>query len=116
MPIYKMKGSKDGRQKYRVRINYIDNLGNSRQIDRVAYGSSEAKDLERQLMYDLKEKTPSARITLNTLCERYIKDSKAEKRESTLEKEREYLERYIKNICGETPLDKLTVPFFQKWK
>ena len=116
MPIYKMKGSKDGRQKYRVRINYIDNLGNSRQIDRVAYGSSEAKDLERQLMYDLKEKTPSARITLNTLCERYINDSKADKRESTLENERECLEKYIKNICGEVPLDKLTVPFFQKWK
>ena len=27
MPIYKMKGSKDGRQKYRVRVNYIDSLG-----------------------------------------------------------------------------------------
>lgn len=44
MPIYKMKGSKDGRQKYRVRVNYIDNLGKNRQIDRVAYGSAEAKE------------------------------------------------------------------------
>ena len=35
MPIYKMKGSKDGKGKYRVRINYQDALGKYRQIDRV---------------------------------------------------------------------------------
>ncbi len=28
MPIYKMKGSKDGKQKYRVRVNYIDKFIN----------------------------------------------------------------------------------------
>lgn len=40
MPIYKMQGSKNGKQKYRVRVNYIDNYGKSRQIDRVAYGET----------------------------------------------------------------------------
>ena len=43
MPIYKMDGKKDGKQQYRVRINYTDNTGRARQIDRVAYGSTEAK-------------------------------------------------------------------------
>ena len=38
MPIYKMKGKKDGKQKYRVRVNYIDNFNVAKQIDRVAYG------------------------------------------------------------------------------
>ena len=55
MPIYKMDGKKDGKQKYRVRINYIDNLGKSHQIDRVAYGSEEAKQLERELNYKRSE-------------------------------------------------------------
>ena len=59
MPIYKMQGSKNGKQKYRVRVNYTDNLGKNRQIDRVTYGSSEAKDLERRLQYELKEQAPT---------------------------------------------------------
>ena len=49
MPIYKMKGKKDGKQKYRVRINYIDSYGKARQIERVTYGNEEAKQLEREL-------------------------------------------------------------------
>ena len=40
MPIYKMPGNKDGKQKYRVRINYTDRNGVAHQLDRVAYGSS----------------------------------------------------------------------------
>ena len=57
MPIYKMDGKKDGLQKYRVRINYVDNAGKSRQIDRVAYGKEAAKDLERQLTVNFREET-----------------------------------------------------------
>ena len=116
MPIYKMKGSKDGRQKYRVRVNYIDNLGKNRQIDRVAYGSAEAKDLERKLQYELKEQTPTARMTVNNLCDEYLNNAKSEVRESTLEKTRTNINIYIKPLCGTTPLDKLTVPYLQKWK
>ena len=42
-----MNGKKGGKQKYRVRINYIDSYGKAKQIDRVAYGNEEAKQLER---------------------------------------------------------------------
>lgn len=111
-----MKGSKDGKQRYRVRINYIDNLGNNRQTDRVAYGMSEAKDLERRMQYEIKEQTPTVRMTLNTLCDEYLDNSKSELRESTLEKTRTNLNIYVKKICGNTTLNKLTVPFLQKWK
>ena len=34
MPIYKMDGSKDGKQKYRVRINYTDVFGKARQTEK----------------------------------------------------------------------------------
>ena len=50
MPIYKMKGTKNGLQKYRVRVNYTDSTGQPRQTERVVYGSQEAKDLEKALM------------------------------------------------------------------
>lgn len=33
MPIYKMDGKKDGLQKYRVRINFTDSSGKSKQIE-----------------------------------------------------------------------------------
>lgn len=54
MPIYKMDGKKNGLQKYRVRINYTDRDGKNKQLERVAYGSEAAKDLERQLNMELK--------------------------------------------------------------
>lgn len=58
MPIYKMKGSKDGLQKYRIRINYHDISGNARQIDSVAYGHNNAKELEMRLNHDIKKQLP----------------------------------------------------------
>lgn len=116
MPIYKMDGSKSGRQKYRVRINYIDNFGKNRQIDRVAYGLSEAKELERQLALDLKEKTPAARMTVKQLYDEYIKAISPELRETTLDKSKRTLTAYVIELMGDVPLDKLTAPVLQQWK
>ncbi len=116
MPIYKMQGSKNGKQKYRVRVNYIDNYGKSRQIDRVAYGNSEAKDLERQLEYELKTQTPTARMTVQRLYDEYSKAMTSEVRESTLEKAKQTLQLHILPHLAETSLDKLTAPALQNWK
>ena len=46
MPIYKTDIRKDGKQQYRVRINYTTNDGKYKQIERSAYGLAEAKDIE----------------------------------------------------------------------
>lgn len=80
MPIYKMDGKKDGLQKYRVRINFTDSSGKSKQIDRVAYGKEVAKELERQLAYNLSDETIK-KITLQQLYDEYIavKSLKSEK-------------------------------------
>lgn len=58
MPIYKTDQKKDGKQQYRVRINYVDQSGKPRQLTRVAYGATEAKDLERQLSEEIKKTSP----------------------------------------------------------
>ena len=116
MPIYKMDGKKDGRQQYRVRINYTDRNGRARQIDRIAYGSAEAKDLERQLMREIKEKPLSANMTVRQLYDEYMTVKKHEVRETTLDKSRRNLERYILPSLGSYKLDKLTNPVLQSWK
>ena len=49
IPICRMKGKKDGLQKYRVRINCKNSTGDPEQLDRVVFGLEEAKELERGL-------------------------------------------------------------------
>lgn len=116
MPIYKMDGKKDGKQKYRVRINYIDNLGKSHQIDRVAYGSEEAKQLERELNYKIKQEKPAAKLTVQALYNEYVKAKKFEVRESTLDKTKNILIHHILPELGETKIDKLSVTALEEWK
>ena len=116
MPIYKMNGNKNGKQKYRVRINFVDSYGDSRQIDRTAYGLTEAKDLEHKLLLEIKQETPARRMTLSGLYEEYLESAKNELRETTFDNNLNNIKRYVVDIVGDTPLSKLTVPFFQEWK
>ena len=116
MPIYKVKGQKDGKQKYNVRINYIDVLGAYKQITRVAYGKEEAKQLEYRLERDIKEKKPTARMTLQDLFEEYLNSVAGDVREITLGRKRTVFRNHILPTLGATPLDKLTAPVLNKWK
>ena len=94
MPIYKMDGKKDGLQKYRVRINFTDSSGKSKQIDRVAYGKEVAKELERQLAYNLSDETIK-KITLQQLYDEYIAVKKFEVRENSMRTIIGRLELYV---------------------
>lgn len=116
MPIYKMTGKKDGKQKYRVRINFKDNLGNSKQIDRVAYGLEDAKQLERELNYQIKQETPAANLKLQELYDEYIKNKTHEAKESTVQNNKSNLKRHVLPTYGDFKIDKLTVPVLRQWK
>lgn len=116
MPIYKMKGSRDGKQKYRVQVNYTDNYGANRQVCRIAYGSSEAKDLEAQLVNELKNQKPTARMTVGELYKKHIQSIAPGLRETSLKKNQATLETHILPYLKDKPLDKLTAPVFQEWK
>lgn len=72
MPIYKMNGRKDGLQKYRVRINYTNNSGQAKQLDRVAYGMQAAKELEADLLKELKQTGVPERLTIEQLVSEHI--------------------------------------------
>lgn len=115
MPIYKMSGLKDGKQKYRVRINYTDQSGKARQIDRVTYGKAEAQYLETKLLREIKEAPPQS-MTVKELYAEYMNAKRPEVRATTYDKCRRNLERYILPEFERCRLDRLTLPILQKWK
>lgn len=110
-----MDGKKDGVQKYRVRINYTDHEGKSRQLDRVAYGKEEAKELERRLYRDLSDET-TKKITVQELYDEYISVKKNEIRESSLDRSVKILSTYITPYFKDIKIDKLNISSLQKWK
>lgn len=116
MPIYKMNGTKNGKQKYRVRINYVDNLGRNKQTERVAYGMAEAKELEMRMQYEIKEQPATSGITLQQLYDEYVKALTPEVRESTITGNKRVFECYVLETLGQTHVKKLTAPVLQNWK
>lgn len=116
MPIYKMNGRRDGKQKYRVRINFIDALGKARQVDRVTYGSDEAKILELKLLQEIRHETPAKRMTLRELFKEYCEVRKNEVRESTLDKFKRIMEYHIMPELENIKLEKLDTRLLAQWK
>lgn len=116
MPIYKMAGRRDGKQKYRVRINFIDLLGKKRQIDRVVYGAEEAKLLEFQLKKSIKDETPSKGMTFSELFEEYCTSRRPELRESTLEKTRKIILRHVMPTFHSVQIRMITAAMVRRWK
>jgi integrase len=118
MPIYKVKGKKDGLQKYNVRINFTSDSGEPKQLTRTTYGLDAAKDLERKLVGDIKVKGENAtqKITVQQLYEKYIAARRYEIREATLDTYRRNYERHVQPTMASVRIDKLTVPMLQDWK
>lgn len=116
MPIYKMDGKKDGRQQYRVRINYTDKNGKARQLDRVAYGMAEAKELETKLRQEYHEQKSVCRMTIRELFDEYMAQKKHEVRVTTWDKSNRTLKSAVIEPLGDLRIDRLNTPVLMKWK
>ncbi len=117
MPIYKVPGKKDGKQKYRVRVNFTDAMGNYQQLERTAYGAEEAKQLEHKLAIEISNKeNVSKTITIRELYNEYVATKKHEVRDSTLSKFITICENHVLSTMGDIKLSRLTVPLVQRWK
>jgi len=118
MPIYKTEGKKDGLQKYRIRVNYTANDGTFKQLTRVTYGFEEAKDIEKKLLQEVKEKLDGSygRTTIDELFAEYIATKQHDVRKTTVHKYEQEYELYIKPMLEKVKLCKLTIPMLQKWK
>jgi len=119
MPIYKSgNAKKEGLQKYCVRINYVTDSGEYKQITRTAYGIDVAKGLERQLEYEIKEQQeiPIKKMTVKQLYDEYISIKKYEVRETTICRIKKILEHHIIPTFENVRIDKLSTQILQKWK
>lgn len=118
MPIYKSNGKKDGLQKYNVRINYVSESGQAKQLTRVAYGLDAAKDLERRLLHDLKSNGENSvrKMTVRQLFEEYAAVKKYEVRQSTYDKTVRTFAYYIFPTLADVCIDKLSAKILQDWK
>ena len=107
---------KDGKQKYRVRVNYTDSYGHNKQIERTAYGADEAKQLERELTHSVKEETPTKKMTFGQLYDEYMEVTKHEVKENTYNTKAFRIEKYVLPTFGNTRLDRINLSALQKWK
>lgn len=118
MPITKTTTRKGGLQQYRVRINYTDNMGKSRQVERTAYGLSEAKQLEIQLLSEYKEnkKASIARMTVEDLYNEYKKYHENEVRATSHDKTMRTLDMYVLSSLKDIRLERLNKVKLGEWK
>lgn len=119
MPIYKVGNTKkESLQKYHMRINYMTDNGEKKQITRSVYGIDVAKDLERRLENEIKiqREIPTKKMTVKQLYDDYIAVKKYEVREATLYRSNNILKYYILPILENVPIDKLSIQVLQDWK
>ena len=117
MPITKIDGKRrDGKQAYRVRVNYTNAFGEYKQAERTAYGYAEAQELEGKLIRELQEHDAPKNMTVTELFEEYMKARSQEIRPTTLDKMRRNLELAVLPIIGKYKISRLNAQIMQEWK
>lgn len=117
MPIYKTdKKNKEGKQQYRVCVNYTDTHGKYRQKTKLVYGSAEAKLVEMELAKSVEQKEVTSNITVEQLYSEYIAKKKHEVRETTLAQTKSVLDREILPVFKDISIYKINTNILQKWK
>lgn len=118
MAITKTNEKKDGRQKYRVRVNYTDSNGKYQQVERTAYGLAEANAIEQQLIAEYKNKgvTASSRMTVSQLIDKYDESHSQDTKKGAHDTTMRTLRLRVEPFLGEKRLDKLTTIDLENWK
>lgn len=117
MPIYKQKEkNKDGLYKYKVRVNYTDTYGKHKQLTRTAWGASEAKELERQLVNSLQTNTVDRTINISQLFEEYNKNTVHDVRQTTISTRQTVFAHHILPYIGSVKLSNLNAKILTEWK
>jgi integrase len=118
IPIYKTNIIKNGLQKYIVRINYISDSGQAKQLSRVAYGSDKAKTLEMRLLDEIKNRQEMLinKITVQELFDEYIKVKTFELRQTSIIRIKQAYNYFILPVFKDYQIDKITLKGVQDWK
>ena len=116
MPIYKTGKSKDGKQGYRVRVNYTDGNGKYRTKTQIVYGAPEAKTAEQAMLASVAEQPSNSHLTVKGLYNEYIDVKRLEVRETTLDKAASILKNNVLPELGDVKINKLDLRRLQSWK
>lgn len=115
MPIYKTDKKRDGLTRYEVTVNYTYQ-GKSRAVHRIAYGLTEAKELEAKLTEEYKNTIPTSRMTVEDLINEYLDVKKNEIRQSTYREVCSQLSNHVLPFFKDVKLKDLTPKLLQEWK
>lgn len=117
MPITKIDKKKDGLQGYRVRVNYTDADGKYRQIERTAYGKTEALEMERRILAESVNapKKKSSQL-FSEFAASYLAYKSGEVREISFQNSEKNLRLYILPTLGAIRLDRLSSSDIADWK
>lgn len=116
MPIYKAKGKKDNQQKYYVRINYQDQNGVNKSLQRTVYGMEAAKQAELNLNYQVKEVAPETRLTFGELVKEYLGYKVHEVRTSSYDKSVQRLRDHCEPFFKDIKIAKVNAAKVRAWK
>lgn len=109
---------KNGQLQYRVIVNTTDANGKSKKIEREVYGLAEAKEMERQLEAEYKDKhvVPTARMTIQELFEKFEVYHSHETRTSSHGKTTRNLRVHVLPTMANCRLDRLSKERLAEWK
>ncbi len=116
MPIYKTGKTKDGKQGYRVRVNYKDSSGNYQTKTKIVYGAPEAKLCEMELLAHTSDAAAPSSMTVNDLYDQYIRAKTNEVRATSLDKYKSLHQKHTLPHIGNVKLEKLNASKLQEWK
>ena len=120
MPIVidKRVKKKNGLSRYRVRVNYTDTNGESRQVERLVWGKAEAELVERKLEaeYKVKRDALSTRMTVAELYNKYVEYHATETRRSSHDTTMRQLRLWVLPYFKNKRIDRLTQQDFTNWK
>ena len=115
MPIYPTGKKKDGKQQYRVRINYTE-AGEYRQKEQLCWGYKESLDLEQRLKAMYINDGGHGTMLLRDFYGEYMAYKRGDVRETTLDRMRSNVENHILPFLGDYALADIDARVVAKWK
>ena len=117
MPIYKTNRRKDGKQQYRVVVNYTTGDGRHRTMERIVYGYDAARDTEMHLKMRCGAKLAElGQLSMDDFFVEYQRYKAAENRQSSVEKASCIYRNHIQATLGAIRISEITPPMIMHWK
>lgn len=116
MPIYKTNRRKDGKQQYRVVVNYTTGDGKYKRKEQVCAGYDVAQQLEKEMQMKYCHLSSLGELTFEEFFKEYQKTKQNDNRETSNIKCREIVEKHIVPYIGHYPIMSITPQQLLEWR